>query len=86
MVIENIIGLQKRVHAIVCHEDVPLSAYPPLIQALRNDLNRGLNVGGGEFNNVLGDKAAQEIAAMLRPQFNIGGEHPAGQKVGLLDN
>ena len=46
----NITGPLKRVHQIVCRADVPLSAYVLLIQALKNELNKGLNHGDpGDF-------------------------------------
>ena len=64
----------------------PLSAYPPLIQALKNELNKGLNHGNpGHFDRLLGDGSAQEIADMVRVRFNMDGSHPGGAKVGLLD-
>lgn len=86
LVTDHITGPLKRVHAIVCRSDVPLSAYPALIQALRNELNCGLNIGErGDFDKLLGDGAAAEIADMLRVRFNMDGRQPAGQKVGLLD-
>ena len=76
----------KQVHGIVCRSDVPLSAYPALIQALRNELNRGLNTGeAGDFDKLLGDGPAREIIDMLQVRFNMDGRQPAGQKVGLLD-
>ena len=86
LVTDHITGPLKRVHAIVCRSDVPLSAYPALIQALRNELNRGLNIGErGDFDKLLVDGAGEEIAGMLCVRFNMDGRQPAGQKVGLLD-
>jgi len=86
LVTTHITGPLRRVHKLVCRADVPLSAYPALVQALRNELNRGLSVGDqGDFDKLLGDGAAQEIASMLRVRFNMDGKHPGGSKVGLLD-
>ena len=81
----NLTGPLKRAHSLVCREDVPLSAYPPLIQALKNEINQGLSMGEGEFDLLLGDGAAKEIGDMLRIRFNMDGDHPGGQKVPLLD-
>ena len=86
LVTSQITGPLRKVHQIVCRADVPLSAYPPLIQALKNELNKGLNHGNpGHFDRLLGDGSAQEIADMVRVRFNMDGSHPGGAKVGLLD-
>ena len=86
MITNNITGPLKRVHQIVCRADVPLSAYVLLIQALKNELNKGLHHGDpGDFDSMLGDGSAQEIADMVRVRFNMNGSHPGGAKVGLLD-
>ena len=55
------------------------------MQGLRNDLNRGLHVGNGKFDRMLGIGSMQEIADMIRVRFNMDGLDPSGQKVGLLD-
>ena len=81
----HITGPLKRAHSIVCREDVPLSAYPPLIQALKNEINNGLSMGYSEFDLLLGEGTAREIADMLRIRFNMDGKHPGGQKMPLLD-
>ena len=82
----HITGPLKQIHGIVCRSDVPLSAYPELIQALRNELKRGLNTDEAEdFDKLLDDGSARETADMLRVCFNMDGRQPAGQKVGLLN-
>jgi len=66
LVTNHITGPLKQIHGIVCRSDVPLSAYPELIQALRNELNQGLNTSeAGDFDKLLGDGSARKIADML---------------------
>ena len=75
----------KVVQSLCSREDFPLSVYIVLVQALRNELNRGLNFNNCEFNRVLGDGAAKEVADMIRERFNMDGLDISGRKVGLLD-
>ena len=75
----------KVVHGLCSREDFPLSAYPLLIQALRNDINKGINFERGQFDVLLGQGARAEIANMIRERFNMDGKDPSGKKVGLLD-
>ena len=75
----------KVVHGLCSREDFPLSAYLLLIQAMRNDINKGINFERGRFGVVLGVGARREIADMIRPRFNMDGKDPSGRKVGLLD-
>lgn len=70
---------------ICSREDFPLSGYLLLVQALRNDLNRGINVGNGRFDALLGAGSRREIADMIRVRFNMDGHDPSGAKAGLLD-
>ena len=72
----------KRIHKLCSKENMPLSAYPLLVQTLKNDINRGLTE---EFDEVLGEGARAEIVRTLRVRFNMDGRDPSGQKVGLLD-
>ena len=72
----------KQVHQLCSREDFPLSAYPILVQGLRNDINRGLT---SEFDAVLGEGARAEIVGMVSERFNMDGLDPSGRKVGLLD-
>ena len=57
----------------------------PLVQALRNDLNKGLNVEDGKFDWIFGEGSRKEVAQMIRAHFNMDGRDPSGRKVGLLD-
>ena len=72
----------KLVHNLCSREDFPLSAYPLFVQALRNDINRGLTE---DIDTVLGPGARMEVVAMVRERFNMDGKDPIGRKVGLLD-
>ena len=62
-----------KVQKVCSRSDFPLSVYVLIVQALRNDLNKGLNHNNGEFSRKLGQG------------FNMDGIDPSGQKVGLLD-
>jgi hypothetical protein len=75
----------KRLHKVCCMSSVPLSAYILLCQAMRNEINKGLNAENGKFNRLLGKGAAQQVVNMIKPRFNMNGENPDGRKVGLVD-
>lgn len=75
----------KVVHGLCSRSDFPLSAYVLLIQALRNDIVKGINFERGQFDVVLGDGARAEIAGVIEERFNMDGRAPSGCKVGLLD-
>jgi hypothetical protein len=72
----------KLVHKLCSNADYPLSAYPLLVQGLKNDINKGMT---DEFDAVLGDGAREEVWNMLSVRFNMDGFDPSGRKVGLLD-
>jgi len=72
----------KEAHLACSRKDMPLSVYPLLVQALRNDINKCLTE---EFDTVLGDNSRAEVAGMIRLRFNMDGLDIDGQKVGLLD-
>ena len=72
----------KLVHNLCSREDFPLSAYPLLVQGLRNDINRGFTK---DIDDVLGEGSRKEVISMIRERFNMNGEDPTGRKVGLLD-
>ena len=74
-----------KVQKVCSRSDFPLSVFVLVVQALRNDLNKGLNWNNGEFNRKLGAGAAEEVAAMITGRFNMDGNDPIGSKVGLLD-
>ena len=74
----------KVVHGLCSREDFPLSAYPLLVQALRNEVNKGLNFENGRFDDIFGPGSRKEIADMVRERFNMDGKDPPGRKVGLL--
>jgi len=75
----------KRLHKVCCMSSVPLSAYILLCQAMRNEINKGLNAENGKFNRLLGKGAGQQVVNMIKPRFNMNGENPDGRKVGLVD-
>ena len=72
----------KRMHLLLSREDFPISAYPLLVQGLRNDINRGFTQ---DFDDVLGPGSRAQISSMIRVRFNMNGLDPTGRKVGLLD-
>ena len=59
-----------------------LSAYPLLVQGLRNNINHGFTA---DIDDVLGTGARAEVSAMVSSRFNMDGHDPSGRKVGLLD-
>ena len=48
-----------------------LSVYVLLVQALRNEVNKILSVGDGDFDAVLGEGARAEVANLLPIRFNM---------------
>ena len=72
----------KTVHLLTSRENFPLSAYSLLVQALLNDINKGVTK---EFAAVLGEEARDELTQLARERFNMDGKDPSGRKVGLLD-
>eukprot|EP00957_Ditylum_brightwellii_P206075 15346696-Ditylum_brightwellii.AAC.1 len=72
----------KQAHLACSRKDMPLSVYPLLIQAMRNDINKFLTE---EFDSHLGAGSRAEVASMIRVRFNMTGLDIDGQKVGLLD-
>jgi len=72
---------------LVSQNDFPMSAYLPLVQALRNGFNAVLrNEGGRPFDEIFCDGARSQLVDFVRARFNMDGEDPEGRKVGLLDN
>ena len=82
MLVQRVTSHFKVVQELCSRADVPLSAYPLLVQALRNDLNAGFTP---DFDEVLGEGGRVQIAGMIRERFNMDGNDPSGRKVGLLD-
>ena len=72
----------KKVQKACSRNDLPLSVFVLLVQALKNDLIRGMD---DEFDEVLGQGAADEVMDMIEDRFNMDGMDPSGRKVGLLD-
>ena len=72
----------KMVQTICSRSDFPLTAYVLLVQALENDLTRGMD---DEFDTVLGYGAKKEVMDMISSRFNMDGLDRQGRKVGLLD-
>ena len=61
----------------------PLSCFPLVVQALKNELLEILD--DEDFDFVLGDGAADEVKGMFLTRFNMDGRSTPGQKVELLD-
>ena len=70
------------VHKILSKANVPISVYPLLIQALRNDINRILR---DDFDAVLWEGARVEVVNMIKERCNADGHDSSGRKVNLLD-
>lgn len=76
----------NQVQNLCSRESFPLSLYIVLVQALHNDLIRGLTGNDGEFERVLGAGARAQVEDMIKCRFNMDGNTPVGtRKVGLLD-
>ena len=72
----------KEVQKICSRADFPLSAFVLLVQALKNDVCRGLT---DEFEEILGTGSKKVVLDMIEERFNMDGNDPTGRKVGLLD-
>lgn len=82
MLTSKLCVLFKQVQTVCSRADFPLTAYVLLVQALKNDVCRGLD---DEFEDVFGRGSKEEIMSMIEERFNMDGADPAGRKVGLLD-
>jgi hypothetical protein len=78
----KVTAIFKRVHLLCSRQDVPISAFILVVQAMRNELN--VVIQNRQFDEVLGDGAAKELADMIRVRFNMSGDPPPGRKVGLI--
>ncbi len=76
-------GIFKRVHLLCSRQDTPLSAFPPLVQAMHNEIKEVIS--DEKFNRVLGENASDELMEMLNVRFNFDGKRTAGRKTNLLD-
>ena len=79
----------KHANKITSSHSSPMSSYPPLCQALRNELN-GVLLGVGEpvdfdFDGMFGEGAVAELAELARVRFNMRGEETVGRKVAFMD-
>ena len=62
----------------------PMSAYFPIIIALKNDFDTAL--ANPEFDGVLGPNTSALLADAVKNRFNFNGAKPSGtQAVGFLD-
>ena len=66
-----------------CRE-TPMSAYLPIVHALRNELNASLRTLP-DWDSVFCHGSREQIADSNRPRFNFTGAPPNGRRVGLLD-
>lgn len=73
----------KRVHLLCSRQDTPVSAFPPLVQAMHNEIMAVIS--DEKFNRVLGDNASNELLEMLGVRFNFDGKRTPGRKVNLMD-
>jgi hypothetical protein len=68
-------------------ERMPMSAYLPLVQAMKNELESILHSYGPDWiNEAFGDNTYEDIEDIIGVRFNMDGKKPGGTtKVGLLD-
>ena len=79
-------GVLKSANKLVSSESCPMSAYLPIIQATRNELNSALNNDGGvSFDELFGMGSRQQLVEFVRSRFNMNGVDPPGRKKGLID-
>ena len=82
----NWFDVLKRGNKMTSSESCPMSAYLPIVQAIRNEVNVVLaNEGGPSWNTVFGGGKRAELALFITQRFNMDGQDPPGMKVGLLD-
>ena len=78
----------KRANKEASKQNMPMSAYLPLLQALRNEVNRVLNMkseANETWNQLFGAPVAAELANIVRCRFNLDGKPTGVAKVGLCD-
>ncbi len=73
----------RNAHHLCSSESTPLSAYVLVAKALWNAIRKIIE--DEEFDQILGDGAADEVRNMLLIRFNMHGAETRGNKVGLLD-
>jgi hypothetical protein len=82
-------GIFKHANKIASSDKMPMSAYFPTCQAMRNELNavyNGVGNGGHTIVSVFGATKATDLADFIRHRFNMNGAETPGRKVGLLDS
>ena len=62
-----------------------LSLYVVLVQAMKNELQKGFAKNDNEFDRVFGSTASTAVMDMISCRFNLDEIDPTGRKVGLLD-
>jgi len=74
---------------LVSSEKFPMSAYFPLVRALRNEFDEILQDRGTDgvckFDSVFGAGCCTELADFIKSRFNMDGDGTSTRKVGLLD-
>jgi hypothetical protein len=73
----------KRVHLLCSRQDTPVSAFPPLVQAMHNEVSAVIS--DEKFNRILGENSSDELINMLMVRFNFDGKNTPGRKVDLMD-
>jgi hypothetical protein len=68
---------------VVSSEQLPISAYFPLIVALRTALSA--HVRDAAFDAIFGAGAGAEVEEALKLRFNMDGKKPAGVNLAVLD-
>jgi hypothetical protein len=82
----NWFAVLKHANKHCSSESFPMSAYLPLVQAIRNELNAVIrNRGGRPFDDIFGEGSMVQLTDFIRNRFNMDGKIPTGRKVGLLD-
>lgn len=73
----------KHARDVALDPTFPMSAYLPLVQALKNELNEVFR-DDPNFDATMGEGASGVLAEVLRTRFNMDGSVPADGQVGLL--
>ena len=69
----------KHANKVTSSRATPMSAYLLLTQALRNELNVVIKFeDSGNFKDLFGDNASNEICGLLKVRFNMKGKKPQG--------
>ena len=79
----KVTAIFREAHLLCSSEQIPLSCFPLVVQALKNELLVILD--DEDFDTVLGDDTADDVKEMFGIRFNMDGCSTPGQKMELLD-